>query len=994
LGLIQLGDLLLGPRLHPRLFQGRRRSPSVTKFCHAATSELQEVKRGRHFPDRRPRIGNPGLPRRRRGLVILSRGGRPERRVQRCYRLLTVHSRVSLTGASPRSYARGAVIVSPASSTVTTRPVMASTWRVIILACASCPNVKVQIGVAPSRAPGSPQYRTRPRRSAPLPAPGAGEERSGFLGSSRPTSLRLTGVRSTSTILLTVLTVRLREVPDVAGPSPRTALPNPARQNAENHTCRLLVLESPLLITPTRMVRTLVRIIALWALGAGLFIFHGIGFHLTPWSQAIINAIVKYKYPDTGQEDTTVLLFTEENLAELGGSFPVPYELHAQVLEKLSPPHQPRAVLVDFGFVAPASPEAIKRLSKAICTLTRRSDLTGRTVDVYLVLPPLPEHPSAEQRRASEIQSALLNPKFLPSFLKGTSDFDPPGCAIPVTAQMEAEYGVSGVLEYKDSGKTLLDCTDLRTDTCMDLRADSRQPFTPTPAFAMLPPDRKEPMEIIWGNGVAPLNKYWFCVEQPRVQQPRTALARLKEGFARLTGRVAPLFQALREGPLSHKQLCPYTRTISVGHLLNSDPVDPDPDVTGAIDGKTVFYGGGFLMASDVVVSPVFGELPAVYLHAMAYDNLRTFGANYKRADRAFLSRSGAIDDVLLLLIAALLVLVSTDKLPRLPRPRPLFRWLALGLAAGWLLHAWRFRGLLVPQTSWDTLYSAVLLIPPMFLIGAFAALDPATALPASGFWGARAALMRQRRAEFRLRCLLTLISVPLSVLTVLAVDVWLGFQAAVLVALLCYFLYKLLVAKDAPFVVMAVLLGVASAISWLLNVGPRNIVAYLLFFEVARHVVTHLDHIAAEYFQLRDRPHAFWDVVFRVCLRNQDEEARHADPVGGWGGAMGVTRSGAERHLGGGQVGDGDEDSRKHGMAVRLRESDQADAAPQRGRWRSSPAGPGPGFPVSPAHREERGIPVREGICGGDGSTHPHPQSGMRSTRGEPGVRGGPQRG
>lgn len=590
---------------------------------------------------------------------------------------------------------------------------------------------------------------------------------------------------------------------------------------------------------PSPMVRTLVRIIGLWSIGAGLFVFHGIAFHLTPWSQAIVNAIVAYKYPDTGQKDTTVLLFTEENLAQLDGSFPVPYELHARVLKGLSPPpsperpspYQPRAVLVDFGFVEKGSSQDIKLLGDAIC------ELTGRNIGVYLALPPLPARPSDDQTRASKIRPELL------------------ACAIPVTAQMEAEYGVSGVLEYKDSGNT-----SLGTQVA--------------PAFAMLPPDLKDvprkSMEIIWGNGVAPLNKTWLCVEEPEEKR-----------FARLAHRVASFVYALREGPLSVKQTCPYTRTISVGHLLNSDPNDPDPDVKSAVDGKTVFYGGGFLMASDTVVSPVFGELPAVYLHAMAYDNLRTFGANYKRADRGMVSTSSAVDGVLLLLIAAALVVVSPDKLARLPRPDPLLRWLALWLAAAWMVLAWQSVNLLVPETSLDKLLSAVLLIAPWFLVGAFAVLDPATAAPVSGFWGARGALMRRRRAEFRLRCLLTLISVPVAVLMVLAVDGWAGLQAAVLVALLCYFLYKLLVAKDTLFVATALLFVVASVISWLLNVGPRNIVAYLLFFEVARHLITHLDEAAAEYFRLRDQPHAFWDVVFRVCQRNEDEEERHAATAG-----------------------------------------------------------------------------------------------------------------
>jgi hypothetical protein len=40
------------------------------------------------------------------------------------------------------------------------------------------------------------------------------------------------------------------------------------------------------------LVRTLVKLVSLSAVGALLFVFHEISFHLTPWSQAIINGIV------------------------------------------------------------------------------------------------------------------------------------------------------------------------------------------------------------------------------------------------------------------------------------------------------------------------------------------------------------------------------------------------------------------------------------------------------------------------------------------------------------------------------------------------------------------------------------------------------------------------------------------------------------------------------------------------------------------------------
>jgi len=87
---------------------------------------------------------------------------------------------------------------------------------------------------------------------------------------------------------------------------------------------------------PSASTRTLVQFVFLAALGALLFNFHGISMHLTPWSQAIVNAIVKFTYDQTGQDKTLVVLFREENLATLKESFPISYARHAEVLEALT----------------------------------------------------------------------------------------------------------------------------------------------------------------------------------------------------------------------------------------------------------------------------------------------------------------------------------------------------------------------------------------------------------------------------------------------------------------------------------------------------------------------------------------------------------------------------------------------------------------------------------------------------------------------------------
>ena len=167
---------------------------------------------------------------------------------------------------------------------------------------------------------------------------------------------------------------------------------------------------------PRPLARILIRLSALVLIGAILFVFHGIRYYLDPWSQAIINGIVKYIYPSDGQAETTVVLFREENLRMLKEPYPVSYERHAEILEALSIYH-PRAVFLDFVFLDKRSREATETLRQAICNLREAK------IEVYL---------------------AVLEPMTRP-------DPNEPWvfqCAEQVSAQMAPVYAASGVLTY------------------------------------------------------------------------------------------------------------------------------------------------------------------------------------------------------------------------------------------------------------------------------------------------------------------------------------------------------------------------------------------------------------------------------------------------------------------------------------------------------------------------------------------------------------------
>jgi len=459
------------------------------------------------------------------------------------------------------------------------------------------------------------------------------------------------------------------------------------------------------------------RVGFLWLVGYIFFVFHGLSFHLTPWSQAFVNAIVKYTYDPgghRGQNDVTVVLFREENLQHMGVPYPMPYGVHAEILDALASYH-PRAVFVDFAFIDER--EDSRGMADALCGLGRPKD--GPPIPVFIAAP-----------SGTAVQQALLR------------------CAKAASPEMQEPEGVSGVLTYASRG------TPDSQGTPEGLRTAAFALAATNPALGFDSRDLEEPLEIIWGKGVAPLNRKWMKCKEPSLG--------------------AGIGAMLKEGPLALRIACPYTRTITVGHLLN---FSNDDDIKTALGGRTVLYGAGFRLTGDQVDSPVYAQLPGVYLHAMAYDNLVTFGKSYKRARRTGLTAK--ITDAVLLLIASV-ILVRYPRRPSHP---------------------------------------------------------PATF------------------AEVKRRIRDAVIAGAVAAITLLVI-VWVGgFDIGLLAVFAAYVLYRWRVTEDRGFVLLVgVTLGTALFYYYVMNLGPRNILAFLVFFEVVRHVQKHVKEAAERYVELRAR--------------------------------------------------------------------------------------------------------------------------------------------
>lgn len=131
----------------------------------------------------------------------------------------------------------------------------------------------------------------------------------------------------------------------------------------------------------------------------------------------------------------------------------------------------------------------------------------------------------------------------------------------------------------------------------------------------------------------------------------------------------------------ARRETCPYTLTFHEEAL-------PAPGTDSPLAGRVVLVGARLAGLDDAVVSPTHQKLPGVYMHAMALDNLMTWGDRHLR-------RSGGIQFIAMVLGMALASLVLALVLRH---TRRWLQWTLLIVAGGafallpaWLLQAyWR----------------------------------------------------------------------------------------------------------------------------------------------------------------------------------------------------------------------------------------------------------------------------------------------------------------
>lgn len=286
-----------------------------------------------------------------------------------------------------------------------------------------------------------------------------------------------------------------------------------------------------------------------------------------------------------------VVMIDERALALRGARWPAPVQFHAQFLAELEV-LRPRAILLDFLLIDPAPPADICDLLGVAARLRAEGTALYLAVTQPGDLATL-ETPACRDARGTRIQ---VDRVFTPvSVQRQADDSDFVGRHYPFEQRDDRQAPGEGIISaavrmYCDATPAPQGCITRLTDAM------------PTNAG----------FELAWSPAGDPFNQRWAqgsCVET-----------------------VSPLRTILNKPALPRESRCPPVATLFARVLL--DPAE-DPTLSAERlltlgDGAFLMVGGNFRGSADLFTTPLHTQLPGVYYHAVALQNLLAFDGRPK----------------------------------------------------------------------------------------------------------------------------------------------------------------------------------------------------------------------------------------------------------------------------------------------------------------------------------------------------------------------------
>lgn len=349
--------------------------------------------------------------------------------------------------------------------------------------------------------------------------------------------------------------------------------------------------------TPFLWIYLIVLAIATFQIYADPLGFDGI---TERYSQQLVNlTLTGPVYPDTGQEEISVILIDDGTLDYLDLIWPWPYSEHARALDSILA-YEPRAVVVDILFADARDDPSLEQLLFVIERYARFG------VPLYFV------------------GSSRIDPPVRNELLESSAHI--------VDGEINLAEGMAR--QYPET----VSCLDGSGESCPSLALRVYEDLYGE--RVPLSENEETALELVWGVDTHPVNR--LVVSEDSFQCPADA------------GILTRVYRALVDVD-QLRSPCPHTARIPAESLLIGVP---DEDVQASLNNGIVFYGARLEGSDDVAFTPTNGLLAAVFVHAMALDNLISFEGRPKRNTITLFGVTLG-NDTIKVIVAAFILLVA-----------------------------------------------------------------------------------------------------------------------------------------------------------------------------------------------------------------------------------------------------------------------------------------------------------------------------------------------
>jgi CHASE2 domain len=304
--------------------------------------------------------------------------------------------------------------------------------------------------------------------------------------------------------------------------------------------------------------------------------------------------LLSLNYPDSGQRNITVVTLDDTDLKEYGLNWPVPLDYYQRLIDGVVK-RQPKAIFLDVVFLDDKPEREVNSLIGAVCRATEAG------VPFFMATFARGALSSNAERRLFDARTAAGAPCALPVRSNVTPDsLDQSQWAYPLRPRVEDEE--IGRTDLPDSVALSIYCR-LYASNC--------------------PKHTEVPLALIWATQAAPTN-----VETMVTRNAQGALTPVCRGVWNWWEVIpgADMFFRLAGHP--KLPLCLYNQVLPV-RAFKGQGFSPQ-ELHEALAGKVVMIGADLKAVGDNAFSPLHGRIPGVHVHAMALDNLISFGGQYR----------------------------------------------------------------------------------------------------------------------------------------------------------------------------------------------------------------------------------------------------------------------------------------------------------------------------------------------------------------------------